>query len=607
MIGAVLGRVDTTPFFTGVTSLTADLPPETIALNGHIYGLDLKQTRWSSQETLRDGAVVSGEADDSLFNANGAWARYRRSWQYGAGQAIADFSKLSNEFRFETSVGIDPWTEDRITLLRDVASPRSLASANNILCVNNAHLYVSDGVTLYYTTDLITWTAATAPGGTIQSMSSDGFTLYVATSTVTVKYLSSAPGTPVAFGTAVSGNCTLIAFVANRLLLAKDNVLYEVAAAGTLTTIRTHFQATFKWTTVFAVGSKIYFGGYAGARSELYTATVDSNTGNLVQSGEAAPLPAGELLYNAGSYAGVVLLCTNKGVRQATVGGDSTLTYGPLITAPGGVKGGCFDGRFAWVTGEVHPSGGRGLWRLALDKSVDTLQPAYASDVYQTANVAGEVTSVARFLSRTIYACSAVGVYCESTTAYLTDGSIWSGELYFGTVEDKALTELKAIVAPLTIGQSVTGYAYSGLGTQLGTAQVSAISEEELLLDLDGAKVRHCEVQMRLRGNGTTTPTVFSWRLRAYPVPPATLQWILPLRVFERNTINDGMGQEQSMDVLEEAERIVAWQTERESITLQIGKRAYRVRVDAFELQPAKWDDAGSFFQNILVVRLVSA
>jgi hypothetical protein len=483
-----------------------------------------------------------------------------------------------------------------------------LTVSGNILAVNNAYLYVSDGTALYYTDNLITWTAATVPGGTIQSMSSDGYTLYVATSTGVVKYLSSAPGTPVAFATAVTGNCTLVAFVANRLLLAKDNVLYEVPATGVLgTAIRTHFQATFKWTVVFAVGSKIYFGGYAGVRSELYTATVDATSGGLVQSSEAAPLPAGELLYNAGSYAGSVLLCTSKGVRQAAVGGDSTLSYGPLITAPGQVRCGCFDGRFAWVSGNNHPSNGRGVWRLALDTSVDTLQPAYASDVYQTTNTAGDVVSIARFLDRTVFACSAVGVYAESPTTYVTEGTLASGELYFGTVEDKGLTGLKAAVAPINTSESVLAYVYNDRGTQLASGQVSVVSENALSINLNGIQVKHCEIKVTLRGPGTTTPTLYSWRLRAYPVPPATLQWIMPLLLHERDVINDGMGQELTLDVLAEAERIRDWQVARETITLQIGKRAYRVRVDAFELQPANWNDTGAFFQHTMIVRLVSA
>ena len=63
------------------------------------------------------------------------------------------------------------------------------------------------------------------------------------------------------------GNVDTVAFVANRLLVGNGNILYEVGSTGTRTAIVTHFQASFRWTIIFAIGSKIYVGGYAGDRS----------------------------------------------------------------------------------------------------------------------------------------------------------------------------------------------------------------------------------------------------------------------------------------------------------------------------------------------------
>lgn len=605
--GAVLGRYDSYAFFTGESSSNGGLTyPFAVTLGGRVYPIDLRQYRRSSQETLRDGSVVQAETNDSLFSANGAWSRYRYTWHKGADQEVGDLREDADEFRFNQSVGIDPWTEGQLKLLPDTAVTKALTASGNVLCNGNGRLYLSDGTALYYTTDLTTWTTATAPGGTIKAITTDGVDVYVATSTGLVKYLNATPGTPTAFTTAVTGDCTMVAFVANRLLLAKSNILYEVAASGTLTTIRTHYQSGFTWNTAFAVGSRIYFGGFAGIRSELYTATVDS-VGALVQSVEAAPLPPGELLRTGYAYSGVVLLCTNQGVRLATTGADGTLTYGPLISSLGDVRCAAFEGRFAWAGWTNHPSNGRGTARLALDVAVQALQPAYASDVYETANTSAAVTSVVRFNGRTVFVVDGQNAYASTTSTYVTEGWLTSGELYFGTVEDKAVTNLTAAFDPLVSGQSVFVQVNDDLGTMIGDELQNEISSETLNLSLGGIKVRHAEVKLVLRAGGSNTPTLHFWRLRAYPVPPAVTQWIVPLILHSRVVVGGGMGQEYTMDPLVEAEYVQDWFTSRDPINYQEGQRSYRVRVDAYELQPADWSDNGLFFQHTMVVRLVSA
>jgi hypothetical protein len=603
---AVLGRYDAFAFFTGESSVsTTALQPFTVALGGHIYPIDLRNYRHSSQDVLRDGAVVQAETSDSLFNANGAWSRYRYTWHQGADQEVGDLREDANQFRFDTSVGINVWTEGELSLLQDTAVAKALTASGNVLCNGNGRLYLSDGTALYFTTDLTAWTTATAPGGTIQAITTDGVDIYVATTTGLVKYANAVPGTPVAFSTPVTGNCTMVAFVGNRLLMAKDNILYEVGASGTLTTIQTHYQPTFKWTTAFAVGSKIYFGGFAGIRSELYNATVDS-TGNLVQSVEAAPLPAGELLRTGQAYSGAVLLCTSQGARLATVGADGTLTYGPLISSLGDVKCAAFEGRFAWTGWTNHPSGGRGTARLALDTTVTTLQPAYASDVYETANTSADVTQVVRFNGQTVFIVDGQNVY-KTTSSYLTTGILDSGEIYFGTVEDKAITAGQATFQPLVSGESVFMAVYDDQGTLIGDELQTEISSETLNFSVSGSKARHIRVKVTLTGPGTSTPQLHFWRLRAYPVPPAVTQWIVPLIVHTRVVVGSGMGQELTMSARDEADRIRDWFQSRDTINYQEGERSYRVRVDAFELQPADWTDDGMFFQHTLVVRLVSA
>jgi hypothetical protein len=105
----------------------------------------------------------------------------------------------------------------------------------------------------------------------------------------------------------------------------------------------------------------------------------------------------------------------------------------------------------------------------------------------------------------------------------------------------------------------------------------------------------------------TYTPVVNHWRIRCFPVVPPVQQWVVPLILQSRVTVNDGMGQEMSMNVFEEAERIKAWWRAKQPILYREGNTATRVRIDAYEFVPVDWNDSGSFFEATMTVRLVSA
>lgn len=604
MISLILGTYDAFPFYTGVISTAENVPPTTVSLGGRIYPIDLRNYRHSSQETLRDGAVVQAETSDSLFNANGAWSRYRHEWSHGAGQDVADFSEDTDERRFDTATGVVPWETGLLTLQNSVESVASISSSIGMM-VSNDKLYRMDGSDLYYSTDGTSWTTATAPGGTIQGLTTDGTDLYVATTTVLKKYLNSSPGTPVDFTTPVAGDVSHVRFVGNRLLCGIGASLYEIGSAGTQTLVKTHFQSAFRWTVIFALGSRIYAGGYAGSRSELYVLETNSS-GNLVVGQEAAPFPAGELLYRAEAYAGIAAVGTSRGLRLIQQSGDGSLSYGPLYSDFGAVLCMTFANEFLYVGVTNHPSGGKGIAQLKLDTMVAPLQPAYCYSLYADTQT-GNVSCLVRFLDRLFFGVSGVAVYRQLTDEYVLTGEIDSGELYFGTVEEKILTEMYVSFEPLLAGQAVKAEVLDDNGTVIASGQESGVGKDEMAFTIEGIRIHHVQVRITLTGTSSTTPAVHFWRLRAYPVPPAVYQWVVPLIIHTRVIVSGGMGQEYSMNVLDEAGAIRDWFTNKERITYQEGLRVYRVRVDAYELQPADWTDDGGFFQHTMVVRLVSA
>jgi len=602
------GAENVSVFFEGVQSGTTPIPC-TVSLDGIELPVDLTEYRHMSQDTLRDGTVTSNDQSEQLFNAQGAWARYRYTWNRGADQEFGDLREDADPFRFQHSHGVDVWDEYELKLLPTMTLSKSDATGTPLLCESGVYLFAAVGSELYRTTttDILTdtWTAITLTGGgTIQALTTDGTDLIVAHSNGVDRIIGSAT-TSTAFGTDVTTNTHTIAFVGNRVLAGQANVLVEIGNTGTPTTIQTHYQSAFRWTTLFNIGSRIYIGGYAGMRSELYSVAVTS-TGVLAQSVESAPLPAGELLNGALAVAGSVLLLTSKGVRMAQPGGDGTLTYGPLIDAVGDTKCATAEGRFAWVGWSAMRDGHSGCARLALDEFVSPLQPAYAADL-ETSTTTGTITSIAKYADLTVLGLSGSGIWVEQSDVYEVDGTLDAGIITFGTVENKVLTEIKVDHEPLDVGEAVRVRVYDDLDVLLVDNRNAIFASESFTTDLGGIDVRHCKVHIDLESDGTSTPTVKQWRMRAYPVVPFVEQWIVPLILHDRVKVNNGQGQDLDVDVQTTRADIVELCRTKLPVTYRIGERANQVRVDAFEWRPKKWSDAGNYMQGTMIVRLVKA
>jgi hypothetical protein len=602
-IDVLLGATDAFLFYRG-TSSGVDPTPTTVSINGIELPLDdTTEYRSMSESTIRDGVATSSDQSEQLFNADGAWSRYRYSWLHGMGQEFGDLREDADPFRFELSYGINPWNDYELTLHHTMTMSKEHATgAMAFLIESGPYLFYASGTQLWRT-DLTEisydrWVSINlVGGGQIQGLATDGTDLYVAHTNGLSKVLGPARDS-VGFTKPITANTHQVYFVGNRLLIGQSNVLSEVARDGTLLTVKDHFQPAFRWTTVFNIGSRIYIGGFAGIRSELYSVATDS-VGALLQSVESAPLPFGELLYDGYAYAGAVLLLTSKGARLAQIGGDGTLTYGPLIEIDGAFAA-TADGPYAWVTDAANAC----LVRLDLSTFVEPLLPAHARDV-QIGN--GAPTAVAYFGRKLIVAVPNRGCFRQSLTRYEKVGFIDSGIITFGTVEQKVLTDIKVEYEPLEVGESVRVEVFDDLGNSIGTAVNAIVGSEGFTYDLDAEQVRHCQVRITLNGPGGTTPILKQWRMRAYPVVPPVQQWIVPLMLNSRVRINSGPGQVRDVDVAKVYDALVGLWRSKTAVNFRMGSRVERVRVDAYEMRGKKWNDAGSFIEGTLVLRLVKA
>jgi len=586
-------------FFSGSKSAVASVP-FTVSLDGRIFAIDFNNYRRSSLASLRDSVISTGQVDDALFNTDGAWWRYKHDWTYGAGQELLDLGQDRDPRRFYTSVGIDPWSEDGLRLHKSTSLSTSLVSGTSIyLAVTGSYVFAASTTVLYRTADFSTWTQITGVSGTIKGITSDGQDLYVATSSALYKVAGSSTSATSLTATAHDG----VWFVGNYLLAAQANKLVSIASAGTATTITTHYQASFVWTTAFAVGSKIYAAGNAGNRAEVYGFIVNSS-GTLVPGAEVVQLSVGETVNTIISHVGNVIFCTSKGIRIGTVSQDGTLTYGPLIDQPGAVQSAQAEGRYVWFNWRSIESGKTGAGRLDLSSFVRTLQPAFATDLYVTDS--NPCTTIARFNNRLVLGIPNVGIYVEHASDYVTSGQLESGEVYFGTVETKIVNDIKANFQPLLANQSVKVEVFDDQDTLLEDASVSVANLREIELQLDGEQAEHFSVVVTLTGPGTSTPTFNRWRLRSFPIVPPIEQFVVPLLLHSRVVINDAQGQLHSSDIESEFAFVEELWRKKTPLSFVEGTQVFRVRIEAYEFQPREWSDTHIGFEGTLTVRLVT-
>jgi hypothetical protein len=594
-------------------SLTTTIP-DTITLDGWTYAINTEQYRNASRPTLRDGVVVGGEPSDSLFDAQGAWMRYRHSWHLGMGQVLDDLGDdEATTFRFQHGRNAIPWRRGELTVAPEVRPTTAYVAGTGtragIARASNSYVVV-DGLAAYTATNPEgPWSAVTGLTGNPLSVSSDGTTFYIGTASNL--YTLAAGGTVATLLSA--GNADNVAFAGNRLLVGNDNTLEEVAAGGTRTTIEQHFQSAFRWTVIMAIGSRIYVGGYAGRRSELRTLT-QTSAGTFVVSAEAAPIEPGELLLNAISTAGYGVLLTSRGVRFAQVTADGTLTYGPIISVGTTVSTGIASGAgYLWFQQVSSVTSNAVIVECDLTQFASVLAPAYSvigddgsTESYGAMVYAGDSNSKQLALHNGID--RQVAMYPPAARVVAQQAIVRSGLVRFGTVETKVLSEIEVGFDELPAGASVTVRVYEDNGGQLATGTQAIADSRTMTVSLGTVSVRGCYVELEVNESATfVTPKIRYWRMRAYPVPPPVQQWVLPIINHESVIINDAEGQLMSQSPITVRDRLVGLWSAKTPVVYREGNRAYTVRIDDFEVQPARWTADGSYLQGLFIVRLVSA
>lgn len=513
-----------------------------------------------------DNAREPGE--QSLANW---WLRSQSNFVGGGGILFQDPDQVSvanlnnrHTIQYGSSVGLNPWTPGKLTLLRSTSQRIADATGNNNFVVG----WKNGGTDSFYngvgtalksddgtTTTTITWGGA----NTIVSLTSDGTKYYAADSVGVWSGTGTGAGTKI-WNTG-SAN-TVIAWVKGRLMAGIDNKIYELTGTGpTLPAAKfTHLNASFVFTDFSEGTNAIYVSGYAGSQSQIYALVLDAsgNVPTLASGGiQACQLPMGEIVYSINVYLGsFVGIGTNRGFRVGEIDSQGFIQYGPLLftTAAGttGVQDIAAYDRFFFVAMTNAIDGFSGLYRVDLGQAIydssrgggGGVRYAYTTDL-QT-HLTGAITGVTNFgtSDRMVIGQVGQGAYLESSATLEPTGYFLTGKIRYTTLEPKIFKFL-TVRTPATHYGTLTASVIDPTLTQ-STVYVLNELGSDTITDIGVAAPGHSVewLQLRLdftRGTNTSTgPEVNGWQFKA--LPGATRQRLLtvPLLCFDREKDTNG-------------------------------------------------------------------
>ena len=554
------------------------------------------------------------QRDPGEQSLTGWWLRSQSSFHTGEGIIFYDplanpysTTLASNSYRIADAYGVDIWTPGHVTLLRSVsqghnvtasllANKRSAQTMRTVRYLDGS-TYV-DAILLHdgYDIDRIHvdgtvdhWVDYTSGSrDPVYSFCDDGqYAYWITNDTASGKLemnkkLISAASTsaPTVMFTKTGTTITnaVVEYVKQRLIVAANNSIYEVptnaSTSASFTSVYTHPNTSFVFSSIAESGTAIYVSGYNGVQSSIFKFTLDTTTGAmpvLTSAITAAELPVGEVVHKLYCYLGYMMIGTSKGVRVASIAFDGSLTYGPLISE---TSHPCYDfaarDRFVWcATGLPTVNTEPGVIRIDLSNEIETLRFAYAKDLHYDTTSHTETTACAFFGDTTQLAfcttadTSGVGyVYMEHATQLRTDGYIETGYIRYNTLEKK---NFKRIVGNGNFdngSMSLQSVALDGTIYDVNSYDSVIGNPESAITSPSGAQDA-IALRFHLYRDDTTDtlgPTFKGYQLKAVPASPRERIIKIPLMNYdtEIDKYNSTIGYEgrafQRLAALEDAE-----------------------------------------------------
>lgn len=480
--------------------------------------------------------------EQSLY---GWWLRSQSTFNAGAGLLYQDPDN-DNQFnyRFQDSLGIDPWTSGQLSLLRQMNTQLSPLIGSNqrvrgyVRSDGTDSAYLVDGGNLWNISATLSQGVTFASTGSLLDLSVAGNRSLIAmTDGLWTNVENAAATTMYTFPITPTSGC--VEYVKGRIAVGVDNLLY-VAVINTGASLAidtnnqfkfTHPDPNFKWTSITEGPSGIYAAGHNRTQSMIYKITVDfSGTTEVFLPTVTATMPTGETVNNiyvyVGSYMGIA---TNRGFRVGEFNAyTGDVSYGPLLFQPtGGCRGITGYDRFMYVGSTNAHDGSSGLYRVDLGTTVQeqttkAVRYAYARDAYASGH-SGAVNSVTMFgaSDRVMFTVFQDALFLQSASTLVSSGYLKTGRIRFNTEEPK-LYKFVSLRMPVTLDGNVqfslidesgaeTPYITYGPSFSTSTGDVSTPTPAG----------RHNWIQLRFtlsRGTDTTKGGILNgWQVKALP------------------------------------------------------------------------------------------
>jgi hypothetical protein len=539
----------------------------------------------------------------------GWWLRSQSSFHEGTGITFYDPALLPGDstYRFADSKGVNVWDIGQVTLLRNSTEGHNItgaieANGRAFQQLRSIQWSGTNGVLLHdaYDVDKIDTSGTVTHfidynAGTddkVYAICDDGTMAFWVTNDtgpsgkleVNKKALtetSSTTATVMFTQAGVTVENATMEYVKERIVMCANNSVYEFSTNATSAPapVYTHGDSDHIFTSITASGAAIYVAGYSGVQSNIYKFTLNTNgtMPTLNQAVTAAEMPAGEVVHKIYYYLGKMMIGTSKGIRVATVDGDGSLTYGPLIvetTQP------CYDfaarDRYVWCATGVD--GAPGVIRMDVLNEIATLTFPYANDLYYN-GVSGFKTTSCAFLGDTdrLAYCTANNgstdghLYSESASTLMINGYLTTGYIRYNTLEPKNFKRLLAR-GEYTYG-SMTLETVDASGTEYDIISYdSSVPPVEVTTSQPTGSQEYLAYKFILYRDGTDTtkgPTFKGYQAKATIATPRQRVIRFPVYCFDVETDKynvmvgyegrafDRIGQ---LESIEEDGDVVTWQ-----------------------------------------------
>jgi hypothetical protein len=602
------------PFYGGAGA-SSEVPDEfDIALGGRTYMLDKNHPAFGGTSAylgrmgidtiplIRQQADGSKEPGEGTINPEDLWPRSQSSWHKGAGQSYFD-APDSDRTRFRASLGLDPWTRNRLSLLKDTESICASVATNLQNITVNTYEYIVDGNNVYHSqSPYSVWTDAVIQAGeaaqSVKSITTDGYNVWAALGSNGIHTTTRGAVSSTHYSAL---SATLLGYVKGRLMAANGAAIYNVVASGAApAALYTQPNSDFTWVG-FAEGTgQIYAAGYSGDKSLIYRTAVKADGTSLDAPVVAGELPDGEIVRTICGYLGFLLIGTDKGFRVATQSAQGDLTLGALVNTGHVVRAFEPQDRFVWYSWENYDGTHTGLGRMDLSMVLDTGAPAYASDLMAASQ--GNVVSIATESGgRRVFAVSGVGYFAESSAAFVSVGTLDTGQIGFGIPDSKIALRMALKHEPLVVGGSVsvTVTPDQGAAVSIGISDIVGSTQPEETLKVPEVTAQMFELHLTLHG-GSTALERFDFR--GYPSSKRGETILVPILLHE--VVDGASGLEHRVDVVAEYEAIKSYEGSGRLISYQELGNSYSVLVEEVSFQRHHAMKNRKWWNGVLLAKL---